>query len=115
MSSEAIAARIKFAGEVDLEEGAALPTTTVKQVLGPDAGEKRYKASCSLCHEANIAKSMGSPRFRHKEDWAPRLEQGMDGLLASAIKGKGAMPPRGTCMQCSDEELRLAIEYMLPR
>ncbi|MFI4938604.1 MAG: c-type cytochrome [Candidatus Berkiellales bacterium] len=36
-------------------------------------------------------------------------------MLDIAKKGKGAMPPKGTCMQCSDEELRKTIEYMIPQ
>ena len=48
------------------------------------------------------------------KDWKERLPMGIDGLLVSAIKGKGGMPPKGTCRSCSDEELRLSIEYMLP-
>jgi cytochrome c5 len=34
-------------------------------------------------------------------------------LLHSAINGKNAMPPRGTCATCSDDELKAAIEYMV--
>jgi cytochrome c5 len=37
----------------------------------------------------------------------------MDTLMATVVNGKGAMPPRGTCAACSDEDLRAAVEYML--
>jgi cytochrome c5 len=40
---------------------------------------------------------------------------GIDALVASAKKGKNAMPPMGTCMDCSDAELKAAIEFMLPK
>jgi cytochrome c5 len=41
------------------------------------------------------------------------VSKGVDGLLATAISGLNAMPPKGTCAACSDEELKVAIEYML--
>jgi len=41
------------------------------------------------------------------------LVQGIDRLLQTVIAGKGAMPPRGTCADCSDDDLQAAIEYML--
>lgn len=34
-------------------------------------------------------------------------------MLQVAITGKGAMPPRGTAMTASDDDLRDAILYMI--
>jgi cytochrome c5 len=115
MSAQNISDRIKSVGEVTLEEGAVATKAVVAEALAPDAGEKRYKQTCALCHEPNVAKSMGSPAFRNAADWKPRMAVGIDGMLKIAITGKGAMPPRGTCMQCSDEELKMTIQYMLPK
>jgi len=33
-------------------------------------------------------------------------------LLKHAIEGIRSMPPRGTCADCSDEEIAAAIKYM---
>jgi cytochrome c5 len=55
----------------------------------------------------------GAPKFAFLEDWAPRIERGIDDLLVVAIAGKGGMPPKGTCMDCSDNELKSAIQYMI--
>ena len=113
MSPEAIEKRIKPIGQLSLQEGAAVaPAATPSQPLAANAGEERYKSTCAVCHTAGVA---GAPKFRVQADWTARMAQGMDGLLASAIKGKGGMPPKGTCMQCSDEELRVTIEYMIPK
>jgi cytochrome c5 len=30
----------------------------------------------------------------------------------NAINGINAMPPRGTCADCSDDEIKAAIEHM---
>ena len=37
----------------------------------------------------------------------------MDQVLAVAKKGINAMPPMGTCMDCSDAELTAAIQHMV--
>jgi cytochrome c5 len=39
----------------------------------------------------------------------------MDALLQSALHGipGTAMPPKGTCAPCSEEELKAAVEYMV--
>ncbi len=37
----------------------------------------------------------------------------MDTLLSNALNGFNAMPPRGTCADCSEEEIQAAINYML--
>jgi cytochrome c5 len=111
MTPQAIYERTKPVGDVVVSGESPKPKVVIAQALGPNAGKKRYEASCAICHTAGVA---GAPKIHHVEDWAKRKEQGLEGLLASAIKGKGGMPPRGTCMSCSDEELRRTIEYMLP-
>ena len=72
-------------------------------------GEKIYKTYCFACHASGVA---GAPKFGDKEAWAPFIKTGMDEMLKNAIKGVGAMPPRGGS-QATDEELKAAIEYMV--
>jgi len=73
-------------------------------------GKKLYETSCVACHAAGVA---GAPKLGDKTAWAPRLAAGVDGLTASVIKGKGAMPPKGTAMAASDAEIRAAVEFMV--
>ncbi len=73
-------------------------------------GEEVYKTKCAVCHVAGVA---GAPKFGDAAAWAPRAEKGADALLATAKSGINAMPPKGTCMDCSDAELAAAIDYML--
>ena len=68
-----------------------------------------YAQACSVCHDAGIA---GAPKFGDKAAWAPRLTAGVDGLTASAIKGKNAMPPRGGS-QGSDADIKAVVAYMV--
>ncbi|MBA2709917.1 MAG: cytochrome c5 family protein [Tatlockia sp.] len=76
-------------------------------------GRAIYEQYCSVCHQDGIA---AAPRFRNAENWRSRLDkESIDELVASATKGLNAMPMKGTCMECSDEDIRNAIQYMLPK
>ncbi len=68
-----------------------------------------YGQVCAACHIAGVA---GSPKFGDKAAWAPRLALGIDGLTASVIKGKGAMPPKGGSA-ASDAEIKAVVQYMV--
>jgi cytochrome c5 len=81
---------------------------TAKQV--PRTGEQIYEAQCSKCHQTGVN---GAPRVGDTPAWIPRLKQGMDTLVASAIKGHGGMPPRGGQADLTDAELRSAVVFMI--
>lgn len=115
MDAKSIAGRIQPVGQVNIVDASGAEVSVAQetpQALGADAGAKRYKTSCALCHDQGVA---GAPKYRNTADWSARLTKGLDGLTASAIKGIGGMPPKGTCMQCSDAEIRATIEYMVPQ
>lgn len=76
----------------------------------PLSGEEVYGQYCSVCHAAGVG---GAPLFADSDVWAPRAAKGMDVLMASTLNGINAMPARGTCMSCSDDELGAAVTYML--
>ena len=98
------------AGEMtsDAKESASEAVSEVSD--GGATGQKIYKQSCQACHANGVA---NAPKPGDKAAWAPRIATGMDAMLATAKKGKGAMPPKGTCMGCSDDDLKAAIEYMV--
>lgn len=75
-------------------------------------GEEIYKAKCFICHANAVA---GAPKFGDAAAWAPRIATGMDALMTTANNGRGAMPPKGTCMDCSPEELKSAVQYMIDK
>jgi cytochrome c5 len=74
-----------------------------------DATPALYSQVCSACHAAGVA---GAPKFGDKAAWAPRLAAGVDGLTASAIKGKGAMPPKGGSV-ASEADIKTVVAYMV--
>lgn len=69
----------------------------------------KYNKSCAVCHNAGAA---GAPKTGDAAAWAPKLEKGMDALLQSVKNGLNAMPPKGMCFDCTDEEYAALIEYM---
>lgn len=72
-------------------------------------GEEIVKAQCVKCHETGVS---GAPRIDDRAAWVPRLKQGLDATVRSAIRGHGAMPARGGLADLTDTELRAAIIYM---
>jgi len=85
---------------------AALGTATQAQA----GGEEIYNAKCMACHASGAA---GAPKLGDKAAWAPRIATGMDAMVTSVTKGKNAMPPMGTCMDCSADDITAAVEYMV--
>jgi cytochrome c5 len=69
-----------------------------------------YNQNCAMCHVPGLA---NAPKFGDKAAWAPRLETGRDALLAAAIKGKGAMPPKAGNPKLTDAEIAAALDHML--
>lgn len=106
---DGIAERIQPVGSVCIKGDDCAKNLTVA-ATGPKSGEEVYNASCLACHVSGAA---GAPKFRNADDWAARLTTGLDALYASAISGKGAMPAKGLCMTCSDEELKAAVDHMI--
>jgi cytochrome c5 len=79
------------------------------QTAAAGGGETLYKQACFACHATGAA---NAPKFGDKAAWAPRVAQGVPTLVQNAIKGKGAMPPKGGSA-ASDAEIRAAVEYMV--
>lgn len=77
------------------------------------AGKKIYLAFCSNCHAQNPVIEVGAPRFGIAKDWASWRKYDKDKLFLRVANGVGAMPARGGCFECSDEQLKKAIEFVL--
>jgi cytochrome c5 len=102
LAPEAVAARLQPVGRVEF--GAASGAGA-----GPRSGEEIVKSACAACHVPGVA---NAPKIGDKAAWAPHLKHGLSEMLATAVKGKGAMPPRGGVADLSDYELARAIVYM---
>ncbi|WP_226667941.1 c-type cytochrome [Microbulbifer aggregans] len=86
--------------------GMALCTAGVAQA---DSAEDKYQKACHVCHATGVA---NAPKVHDVEAWKPRLDKGMDALLASVKNGLNAMPPGGMCSDCSDEDYKALIKFM---
>ena len=76
--------------------------------LGAD-GKAVYEKTCVACHASGVA---NAPKLGDRAAWAPRIATGNGALLASVLKGKGAMPPKaGTDL--GEGDLKAAIDYMV--
>ena len=91
---------------------AALVKVSTKAARAPYSGEEVLTKVCNACHVAGV---LGAPKEGDKAAWGARASAsgGLDGLTASAIKGKNAMPPRGGGADLSDDEIKAAVELML--
>ena len=72
--------------------------------------EAKYMQSCFACHSTGAA---GAPIVGDAEAWGPRVEKGMDAVVANTINGLNTMPPKGLCFDCTDDDLRALVEYMV--
>lgn len=78
-------------------------------------GELIYQDFCALCHAEKPMIKLNAPRIGVKADWKEPLKQTIDEMLERIDEGLGAMPPRGGCFECTDQQLKAAIIYMLPK
>lgn len=76
------------------------------------SGEQIVAMACGNCHQEG---KFGAPRIGDLEAWRPRLQKGIDGLVASAAHGHKDMPARGGLTHLSDTDVRAAITYMISR
>ena len=125
-AQEAIARRIQPVAEVAISEGGG-------GASGPRTGDQIVKAACAACHTTGAANApkigdnaaWGKLIGRVVADlggvrraggvaaaWGKLIGRGLNDLLASAIKGKGAMPARGGASDITDFELARAIVVM---
>jgi cytochrome c5 len=73
-------------------------------------GKDLYEKTCKTCHAAGVA---GAPKLGDKAAWAPRIKAGNEALYNTALKGKGAMPPKGTAATATDAEIKATVDYMV--
>jgi len=120
MSDAAVAERLKPisaapAGDVSAAAGVKATGESVQTASGPVKagavdGKAVYQSVCTMCHGAGIA---GAPKTGDKEAWKARIAQGSATLYEHALKGKGAMPPKGGATSASDAEIKAAVDYLV--
>ncbi len=84
--------------------------TALAADTGTMSGKGVYEKFCFACHATGVSEA---PLLGDVDAWTLRIAKGLDVLWESTINGLEAMPMRGTCMSCSDDELREAMEYVI--
>lgn len=117
---EAVEKRIRPVGQVNVAGESQQSAQPVAQPEQPPAetkpeneGEAIYNQYCVTCHSMGVA---GAPKTGDKA-WQARLKKAgsIDQLVTTSEKGIRAMPKKGTCNSCTREQLKAAIEFMLPK
>jgi len=101
LTPEAVAARIQPVARLEFGAPAAAP--------GARSGEAIVKSVCAACHQAGVA---GAPKLADATAWAPRIKTGLNAMVQTVIKGKGAMPPKGGDASLTDTEITRAVVLM---
>lgn len=74
-------------------------------------GKAIYDRYCAICH---TGKYPGAPVTGDKKVWKLLIQKkGIPTLITNTIKGLRNMPPRGSCANCTDNELKAAVIYMV--
>ena len=92
---------------------AAVIEEVVEEVIDAVAAfdvESIYQMSCFACHGTGAA---GAPLLGDADAWTERMAKGMDAVMLNVVNGVNAMPPKGLCMTCSDDNLGTLVNYMI--
>lgn len=106
-SDKDIVERIKPVGSVHVAGAAAEAAVAA----GPRSGGDIYNTACVACHASGV---LGAPKKGDLVAWQTRIdEKTFDTVWQNAINGIGGMPPMGTCGDCSNDDIKAAIEFMM--
>jgi cytochrome c5 len=112
MDAEAIAERIQPVAEVNVGEPPVIqaPAVDAAEDSAGGAGEQIVTSVCAACHGTGL---MQSPKLGSSDDWAPRIEKGIETLYNHAINGFNMMPAKGGRADLSDDDIKAAVDFMV--
>ena len=109
MAAEEVEERIKPVAQVHVGEAPVVEAAPAVEASA-GGGEQVVTQVCALCHSTGM---MSSPKLGSADDWAPRIEKGVEVLYESAINGFNMMPARGGRPDLSDDDVKAAVDHML--
>ena len=74
------------------------------------SADKIFTAYCFACHGTGWE---DAPVIGDSFAWTERREKGLEILLRNTLEGVNAMPAKGACTDCSDEELLSVIKMLI--
>ncbi len=111
----AIEDRIKPVGTVAVFDpnapaGAGAAATAAPAAAAAQSPEQIVTQVCAACHQAGV---LNAPKIGAKEDWEPRMAQGLDTLVLHAVNGYNAMPAKGGNPNLTEDDIRASTLWML--
>jgi cytochrome c5 len=83
--------------------------TPPKPSGGP--GAATYESYCSGCHAMG---SGGAPKMGDAAAWGELIKKSnMATIYQNAIHGIRGMPAKGTCLSCSEDDIKQAVDFMI--
>ena len=105
-----VAERLKPVGEICKVGEPCAVAVTISATDQQRSAESIYQTGCLACHQSGVG---GAPKIGDTEQWSKRMEQGLELVYEHAIKGFNTMPAKGLCADCSDDEIKAVVDYML--
>jgi cytochrome c5 len=105
---------VRLRPAIERQEAMLEPTLSPAMEHAPGAtaaGKKIVSSVCSACHATGVA---GAPVIGRRADWAARTDD-LDTMTLKIIRGYKACPLKGGSLESSDDEIRLAVAYLLSR
>ena len=99
--------KINLASNPTIKQEVVIASVSESKTL---SGVDVYNTVCMSCHTSGAA---GAPVIGNKNQWSDRMAKGKDTLYANAINGIGIMPAKGGVSSLSDNEVKLAVDYIL--
>ena len=101
LTAESVAARIQPVARIEFGTPAAAP--------GARSADQIVETVCTTCHQAGVA---NAPKLGDAAAWAPRIKTGLNAMVQSVIKGKGAMPPKAGDTSLTEAEIQSSVVLM---
>jgi cytochrome c5 len=116
-AQQSIVENIRPVGQVCLAGGSCTgastaPASATTATPAPAAFDVAvaYQQNCFACHGTGAA---GAHVLGDAEAWSMRVEKGREAMMANVMNGLNAMPARGLCVSCSDDDLNALVDYLI--
>ena len=109
MKEKATEDRLSSSERINLASNPTFKTEVI-EVSSSKSAKDIYNSVCMSCHMSGAA---GAPITGKVDQWSERIAKGSDTLYNNAINGIGVMPAKGGLMSLSDDDVKLAVDYMI--
>lgn len=87
-----------------------IPPKKTSTAPGLTQGKEIYEKYCAGCHTTGAG---GAPKIGDVVAWNEKMKPGIKTLYTNALNGIGGMPKKGTCINCTTEEIQYAVDYIV--